>query len=99
MAQIDPEKEDDIKANIAEYHTLLQRIESAMRKQIDQCREPLLLPLLPIGHEDQFIPKDGARDVHRALFTPKMREELQSNAGKRSKLRSNSNQKSANSKR
>ena len=71
MAQIDPEKENEIKESIAEYHTLLRTIETSLRKQIDQCREPLLLPLLPIGHKEQYIPKHDARDIHRRLFSHK----------------------------
>lgn len=71
LSQIDPEKENEIKEYIAEYHTLLQKIESSLRKQIDQCREPLLLPLLPIGHKNQFIPNQDARDIHRRLFSTK----------------------------
>eukprot|EP01084_Bolivina_argentea_P064514 117642_1 len=68
LSQLDSSKEDEIKQSIEEYHQLLQSIESLLTKQINQCREPLLLPLLPIGHKNQYISND-ARDIHKKLFS------------------------------
>eukprot|EP01084_Bolivina_argentea_P064515 117645_1 len=68
LSQLDSSKEDEIKQSISEYHQLLQSIESSLSKQINQCREPLLLPLLPIGHKNQYISNDG-RDIHKNVFS------------------------------
>ena len=70
LKTLDPSKQDELKSRVNEYHLLLQSIQTDLSKQINQCREPLLLPLLPIGHKNQFIARD-ARDVHKKLFSPK----------------------------
>ena len=69
LQKLDPEKENEIEQSIDNYHLLLQRIELSLTKQINECREPLLLPLLPIGHKDQYISAD-ARPIHKQLFSP-----------------------------
>merc|ERR1711997_1130467 len=69
LSELSPEKEKEIQQAIEQYHRLLQSIESSLKKQIDQCREPLLLPLLPIGHKNQYISKNDARDIHKKLFS------------------------------
>ena len=74
LSDLSPEKEKEIKASIGEYHRLLQSIESSLTKQINQCREPLLLPLLPIGHKNQYISKNDARDIHKNLFSQNVKE-------------------------
>lgn len=69
LQELDSEKENEIKHSIDTYHRLLQKIESSLTKQINECREPLLLPLLPIGHKDQYISSD-CRPIHKHLFSP-----------------------------
>eukprot|EP01083_Nonionella_stella_P090697 253405_1 len=70
LTELDPGKEAQLKQSIEQYHQLLQSVESSLTKQINQCREPLVMPLLPIGHKNQFIPSD-ARDIHKDLFSQK----------------------------
>merc|ERR1712228_845881 len=69
LSDLNPEKEKEINVSIGQYHRLLQSIESSLTKQINQCREPLLLPLLPIGHKNQYISQNDARDIHKKLFS------------------------------
>merc|ERR1712129_11045 len=73
LSDLDAEKENEIKISIGQYHSLLQLIESSLKKQINECREPLLLPLLPIGHKNQYI-SDDAREIHKKIFADKAKE-------------------------
>ena len=81
LQELDPEKENEIQQSIDNYHLLLQRIELLLTKQINECREPLSLPLLPIGHKDQYISAD-ARSIHKELFSPKKNKTHQLNKTK-----------------
>ena len=78
LQELDPDKENLIKHSIDTYHHLLQKIESSLTKQINECREPLLLPLLPIGHQNQYISND-ARPIHKHLFSPNLKSKKKNN--------------------
>ena len=88
LKDLDHEKENEIKQSIENYHLLLQSIESSLTKQINACREPLLLPLLPIGHKNQYISKD-ARPIHHKLFSPNRHKKNNKQKSKISKNKSN----------
>mmetsp|Transcript_47309 Transcript_47309/g.78504 ORF Transcript_47309/g.78504 Transcript_47309/m.78504 type:complete len:123 (+) Transcript_47309:23-391(+) len=69
LQELDASKEVELTSLVKDYHVLLQSIQSSLATQINECREPLLLPLLPMAHENQFI-SSHARAVHKKLFDP-----------------------------
>lgn len=68
LSKMDEIEKNHLQNLIRNYHSLLSNIETELRKQINQCNEALLLPILPIGHAQQYISEMNGRDVHRKIL-------------------------------
>lgn len=93
MSEINPENQLKIERLVLNYHKSLDKIETNLKKEINQCPEPLLLPLQAFASNNQYISTNSHKS-HLQIIDKLQNGKLNNTTNSNEKSKPNQNQRS-----